>query len=194
MGEGKNCEAWLCDLIEGVSSEELTKVLITLWFLWKERNNHLFNNPKLEEWEIVAKAQNYLEEYIEQQNRRNPGPPLSRARARTRCPLERTLKLNTDATILGEEGTGYGMILRDSAGNFLMGATHRTKTRWPIEMAEAQAMVWGLKLTREHYSLLLLMETDCQTLIQKLNRREATKLEVGLFVTRSVRLQRRMEV
>ncbi|CAL1371255.1 unnamed protein product [Linum trigynum] len=129
MGEGKNCEAWLCDLIEEANKEKLTKVLITLWFLRKERNNHLFNNPKLEEWEIVGKAQNYLEDYAAQQVQGSPGPLVPRTRARSiwEPPPARVFKLNTDATVLGEEGTDYGMVLRDSGGNFIMGATHRTK-------------------------------------------------------------------
>ncbi|CAL1371746.1 unnamed protein product [Linum trigynum] len=183
MGEGKNCETWLCDLIEGGSTEELLQVLMTLLFLWKERNNHLSSNPKLEEWEIVSKALNYLEEYKAQQRQGGSGTPSSRPRARSKWepPPDGLLKLNTDAAIQGEEGAGYEMILRDNSGNFLMGATYRTRRRWPIEMAEAQAMLWGLKLTRANYSQPLLLESDCQSVIQKLNRREATEMEVGMI-------------
>ncbi|CAL1413794.1 unnamed protein product [Linum trigynum] len=79
------------------------------------------------------------------------------------------------------EGTGYGMVLRDCSGNFLMGATYRTKRRWPIEMAEAQAMRWGLKLTRLYFSQPLLLESDFQSVIHKLNRRDATEMEVGMI-------------
>ncbi|CAL1360945.1 unnamed protein product [Linum trigynum] len=182
-GERKSCETWLCDLLEETNKEELTKVLITLWFLWKERNNHFFNNPKLEEWEIVGRAHNYLEEYAEHQAKGNPGIPAPRARSRVSWepPPVGVLKLNTDAAILGEKGTGYGMVLRDWNGNFIMGATHRTRVRWPVELAEAKAMLWGLQLARTHQTQSMLLESDCQTLIQKLNRRETTDMEVAMI-------------
>ncbi|CAL1373665.1 unnamed protein product [Linum trigynum] len=48
-------------------------------------------------------------------------------------------------------------------------------------MAEAQAMRWGLKLTRLYFSQPLLLESDCQSVIHKLNRRDATEMEVGMI-------------
>ncbi|CAL1378571.1 unnamed protein product [Linum trigynum] len=60
-GEEKSSEEWLCELIEKVSDEELCAVVMALWFLWKERINHMFNNKKLEE--VITRLHAYLEEF-----------------------------------------------------------------------------------------------------------------------------------
>ncbi|CAL1357193.1 unnamed protein product [Linum trigynum] len=45
-------------------------------------------------------------------------------------------------------------------------------------MAEAQAMMWGLKLAMANHFHPMLIESDCQSLIHKLERPDTMNLEI----------------
>ncbi|CAL1377935.1 unnamed protein product [Linum trigynum] len=176
MGEDRSCADWLCEVLENGKDEEICEFLITIWFLWKERNNHLFNNQKLEEWEVVERAQNYLEEFRRVQG---PAPPSIRHSQTYKWERpEEGLKANVDACILKEGGTRFGLVVRNGDGGFVMAAVSRTRIKWRPEMAEPQAFLWGLKLVKQHNLFPVMMETDCQSLMFKLQGKEKINLEI----------------
>ncbi|CAL1405401.1 unnamed protein product [Linum trigynum] len=111
MGEEQSCANWIFELLEKAMDEEICKFLVTLWFLWKERNNHQFNNQKLEEWEVVERAQSYLDEYRRAQES-DLLPAVPRRRYRWEKPMA-GFKANVDASILKDGGTGFGLVIRD---------------------------------------------------------------------------------
>ncbi|CAL1400623.1 unnamed protein product [Linum trigynum] len=135
MGEDQNCVSWICELLDQAKDEEICEFLITVWFIWKERNNHQFNNRKLEEWEVVERAQLYLEEYRRAQDR-----DLQPARSNRRYKWEKPTmgyKANVDASVLKNGGTGVGMVVRDKERKFVMAVVRRTRVTWQPEIAEA---------------------------------------------------------
>ncbi|CAL1413544.1 unnamed protein product [Linum trigynum] len=87
--------------------------------------------------------------------------------------------MNTDAAVLGEEGTGFEMVIRNGDGTFQMVVVHRTRKKWPPETAEALVVLRGLKLAKSHHFVPLIVETDCKSLVQKLDRRDSTAWEIG---------------
>ncbi|CAL1398352.1 unnamed protein product [Linum trigynum] len=54
-GEGLSGCDWFFRVFNTHSNEDLQKFCAILWFIWKERCNHMFNNHKLEE-EIIPNA------------------------------------------------------------------------------------------------------------------------------------------
>lgn len=73
-------------------------------------------------------------------------------------------KVNVDAGVLGEIGSGIGLEVRDSA---LWGcAAHQFVERWEPNIAEAKAIFWGLKVSMELGLQKVEMECDCLQIIQ----------------------------
>ncbi|CAL1408676.1 unnamed protein product [Linum trigynum] len=180
-GEEKSSEEWLCDLIDKVSDDELCSMVMALWFLWKERNNKLFNNSKLEESEVIARAEAYLKEFRSGVKSASPAR-ATRQEARWEKLKKDHLKANVDATKMKEGGTGLGLVVRDDEGRLILAAVRRTRVDWEPEMAEAQAVLWDLDLLHIHASQPTLIESDCQSLIQKLDRRGYIETELGVIV------------
>ncbi|CAL1356020.1 unnamed protein product [Linum trigynum] len=131
--------------MENSTDEELGSFVTALWFRWKERNNHLFNNPKLELWEIIARSEQYMEAYITTQVKNTN--LVTKMEYKWEKPRADSFKVNVDAAILKEEGTGFGLVGRDGAMIFIMTATHQTRTAWSPELAEAKAIFWALNLS-----------------------------------------------
>ncbi|CAL1359181.1 unnamed protein product [Linum trigynum] len=82
-----------------------------LWTMSNERNNHLFNNNKVKEWEIVQKALNYWEEFTDH-HRQATVEKVEEIRTWKRPPPG-WVKFNMDAAVLKEGGTGLGVVARD---------------------------------------------------------------------------------
>ncbi|CAL1357172.1 unnamed protein product [Linum trigynum] len=88
-------------------------------------------------------------------------------------------KANVDASVLKNGGTGVGMVVRDKEGKFVMAAVRRTRVTWQPEIAEAEALLWGLKLIQQHQLYPAMMEMDCLSLIYKLQGKDEINLEIG---------------
>ncbi|CAL1412090.1 unnamed protein product [Linum trigynum] len=180
-GAEKSSEEWLCDLIGKVSDDELCSVVMALWFIWKERNNQYFNNPKMEENEVMARAEAYLDEFRLGVAVEGPAR-VPRREVRWEKPERNLLKANVDASKLKEGGTGLGLVVRDEEGRVALAAARRTRVDWEPEMAEAHAILWALDLLQTHAPRPTLIESDCKSLIQKLDRQGNIETELGVIV------------
>ncbi|CAL1377049.1 unnamed protein product [Linum trigynum] len=78
------------------------------------------------------------------------------------------------------EGTGLGLVVRDETGKFLLAAVRRERNQWQPELAELRGLEFGLQMVEMHCFSLAIVESDCQTTIQKLKGEEDSRLEVGL--------------
>lgn len=55
------------------------------------------------------------------------------------------LKINVDARWSGEQGQGYGLVVRDHDGECAYAATSYSTVRMPALIAEAQAVRWAIQ-------------------------------------------------
>ncbi|CAL1383751.1 unnamed protein product [Linum trigynum] len=157
----------------------LGEFLVALWYIWDQRNCHLWNKKKLEEWEILPRASNWLKDYLEKQS-----SPRLMARNEVqgwKPPQSAPVKINVDAACISDRGTGWGAVIRDGEGRFLFAGVRRSRTQWNPEEAEAMAIGFGLDLARRFGILEMEMESDCQGIIQQLQREEDRETESGLI-------------
>ncbi|CAL1390709.1 unnamed protein product [Linum trigynum] len=186
MGEGRTCMEWLREVWSISSLDQIQQFSVILWNLWKERCNHLFNNRKIDEDQIIPEAIGWLQAFLEAQD-----PPISSYVAQNQQrsssassgwipPPEGTFKLNSDAGVLNQTGVGFGCVIRDWEGKFcgVMAKKERGSCR-PIE-AEAKAIVMGLCEANRRGLGPLMVESDCQLLIGKLENGETNFSELGV--------------
>ncbi|CAL1401347.1 unnamed protein product [Linum trigynum] len=138
-----------------------------LWYLWKERNAHLFNGAKLPEEEISMRAKLLLEDYKQNQQRKKEHSPQP-VRQGWRKPADGETSVFTDAGILADGGAGLGVVIRDSEGRFIMAAAKRILGRWEAEVAEAMAAEFGVQLGVQFRLPNVKVETDCLSIVHKL--------------------------
>ena len=73
-------------------------------------------------------------------------------------PLHDTVKLNTDAALLGNEAI-LAVVARDDSGVIIMAATKKMFTEDPA-VAEASTMLWALQLAESHHFQHCIIEGD----------------------------------
>ncbi|CAL1414842.1 unnamed protein product [Linum trigynum] len=165
-------------LQETESDEKIAQFLAALWFIWGERNSQCWNTKKLEEFEIMGKAERWLNEYLEYQQQGLEVTP--RQVARWKPPETADFKINVDAATLTGAGTGLGVVVRDRNGGFCCAVIKRTRIQWPAELAELQAIKLGLEIAREKDFVTGEIESDCLRAVQQIGREEMSMTEEGV--------------
>ncbi|CAL1396417.1 unnamed protein product [Linum trigynum] len=141
----------------------------------------------MEEEEIIHRALGWLSFFLA--GHETPGP-YSLAGPVFACtvqdcrwapPPEGVFKLNSDAGVIQDWGIGLGCIIRDSRGNFVgaMAKKERGVCR-PIE-AESKALVLGLREANRRLLSPLIVETDCQVLVNLLKKGEEDFTDLSLW-------------
>lgn len=73
----------------------------------------------------------------------------------TRCVISRAgwcrpragfVRINTDALVMGADGVGLRMVIRDREGQVVMLAVQRVTTRWSVTMDKAATVRFGLQV------------------------------------------------
>ncbi|CAL1398314.1 unnamed protein product [Linum trigynum] len=196
LGEGKSSYEWLKEVWGKCPNDLIQKFSVVLWYLWKERCNHLFNNAKIDEEMVIPKALGWLQSFLDA----HPPPPISgddsqidRREGWTPPPIG-VFKMNSDAGLLGQQGVGFGCVIRDSSGNFC-GATAKKERGIcrPIE-AEAKAIIMGIREANRRGLSPFIVETDCLRLIHKLEKEENDTTELGIWCEEIKKLAKANEV
>ncbi|XP_021774242.1 uncharacterized protein LOC110738174 [Chenopodium quinoa] len=91
--------------------------------------------------------------------------PVSWTRPELGC-----IKLNVDAGLLGDVGSGFGAVARDCEGNVLGCAAYQCKETWEAKIAEAKVIVLGMNWAIEMGFKNVVVESDCLQLIQALRK------------------------
>jgi ribonuclease HI len=97
--------------------------------------------------------------------------PPPRGWVKLNTPPRGWVKLNTDAAFCHETGAaGTGIIIRDAEGSVLLAAWRALRGCGSPEQAEAEACLEGLRLTAEWIRQPTWVETDCQNLVNDIQR------------------------
>ncbi|CAL1389906.1 unnamed protein product [Linum trigynum] len=179
-GKDLTCEEWMVALqeTETESDEQIVLFLAALWFIWGERNSQCWNKKKLEEFKIMGKAERWLDEYLEYQQKGSETAP--RHVARWKPPDIAAFKINVDAATFAGAGTGLGIVVRDRNEGFCCAAVRRTRIQWPAELAELQAIKFGLEIAMEKGFVPGEMDSDCLRAVQQIEKEEMSMLEEGV--------------
>ncbi|XP_021715174.1 uncharacterized protein LOC110683133 [Chenopodium quinoa] len=93
-----------------------------------------------------------------------------------------TIKINTDVSLLNDGWVGLGVVARDDQGVVLFAATRRIRAWWSIEVAEAKAIVWAIRLGLRYGCTNAIIESDCQTIISRLSKEAHYNTELDLVL------------
>ncbi|KAJ8449481.1 hypothetical protein Cgig2_002278 [Carnegiea gigantea] len=91
------------------------------------------------------------------------------------------LKLNMDACRLGEGSFGWGFVLRDHLGVIVMAGSYQWVWFQGAELEETRACLFALNQVQRHGHDRLIVESDCLSLVSKLQKKEAANNSLGHF-------------
>ncbi|XP_021716702.1 uncharacterized protein LOC110684567 isoform X2 [Chenopodium quinoa] len=86
-------------------------------------------------------------------------------------PAAGSFKVNTDAGCMRGLGAGLGDVLRDDQGAVCVCIVSQSPDNWEPNIAEARAVLEGMKLAKSYGVQYLIVESDCLAIIQALRDR-----------------------
>ena len=91
-------------------------------------------------------------------------------------PPKNVFKVNVDATINSKsQMAGLGAVIRDLENKFVVAGIMQTGMKEQVSYAEAEAIVWGLKLARRAALSTLIIELDCLEVVELVNNTKSNK-------------------
>ena len=162
---------WLLARATSMQPDMFAKLLVTLWNLWKNRNNALWRNQRQNSIQLVSSAMAWYEDYTKFNSSSPKEEPVrSNRRQVWSTPDTGTLKLNVDGSFVapGVYG-GAGGVLRDDQGQFIAGFAHRLDFIFSALHAELLAMRYGLDLLHTMGISKAIIESDYLAAVQVVN-------------------------
>ncbi|XP_074284170.1 uncharacterized protein LOC141608725 [Silene latifolia] len=81
------------------------------------------------------------------------------------------VKLNVDVCVRDEEGLGLGVVCRNDRGMIRWAITVQRREWLEPREVESKAMLMGLKETARRGHMRIVMESDCQVLVEAVKHR-----------------------
>ncbi|CAL1370925.1 unnamed protein product [Linum trigynum] len=178
MRGSDDCLEWVSKVARTAKDEEFAEWSVLLWYLWKERNAHLFNRAKLPEEEIAMRAQAFLNDYRQYQEVLQEGNAPAMIQGWKR-PNPGMIKVNVDLGVV-DGGMGLVVVIRNAGGSFVLAAAKMIRDRRDPKMGEALAGEFGLMLVRQHQLGIPILETDCLNFVSRLSMADHVHTELGV--------------
>ncbi|XP_010687191.1 uncharacterized protein LOC104901327 [Beta vulgaris subsp. vulgaris] len=165
----------MCEVIERWARlEEKVRIkgAFLLWSMWGERNNKVFNDKTTPHQVLLSRVARYVDEqgkYAQTIYMRKPSEPAGSSK-RWCVPPDGLYKINVDVSLAVEGWIGLGVIARNHEGGVLFTTTRRVRAHWTPEIAEAKAIEWGVRLGRRFGLQDIILESDCQSVINRLSK------------------------
>ncbi|KAK6136178.1 hypothetical protein DH2020_030069 [Rehmannia glutinosa] len=152
-----------------------------LWALWRARNVLIFQGKEMSHMQCFDIALRCLNDFQSNKLRGRKQPAMPQQMDWT-PPPEGHFKINTDASVMKNEGTGLGAVLRDHAGNILHTRSEHLTVDYSVEIAEALACRKGLLLARDLHLDHIQLETDCMKVVQAHNSHQSDLSYFGTII------------
>jgi hypothetical protein len=176
---------WLFDFLGRASDLQATTLTVGFWHIWEARNEARNSDVKPDPCRTRRKILAYID--LIKQNLFKPVSEhrcasISAATTWTPPPPD-TVLVSSDAAIFKEAGCrGAGVILRDHHGAFVVGCRQHVVGLSSPELAEAVALRRAVQLARDEGMDKVIFETDCLSLVQRLNSSTMDRSAVGMLV------------
>ncbi|XP_074300253.1 uncharacterized protein LOC141631488 [Silene latifolia] len=156
--------------------DDLGKRLVVLWACWNGRNEDYYGEERLygcsvsdKARGIVNKAVCYWEAWKKVQLSRETGGRVVREEmVKWKPPARSVWKINVDAAVLGDMGSGFGLVIRDADGKVERMGVLQVLEAWSPKIAEAKAAEFGLLTARQMGLENVVLESDSLLLITML--------------------------
>jgi hypothetical protein len=129
---------WVTYSINHLKEENITHLAAIIYGIWFARNQQVFEDKDIEEWDTIGKASQSITDYQQATSREGPRQPNNRSQRpnshyqqtanstrihRWSKPEEGTIKINCDANLTRLDRWGLGTTCRDSNGELVAAAT-----------------------------------------------------------------------
>ncbi|RYQ92149.1 hypothetical protein Ahy_B09g098304 [Arachis hypogaea] len=175
---------WIWDTVQKIRRETgkdqeriLCKLGCVCWYIWKTRNQYIFQQATINPKQAIINAEQLAAEYhnttsgSSTQHNSSKGRIGDKKRVTWRPPPQDRLKVNTDAAFQKDTGkAASGVVIRNWQGKFITGTTTKFTTT-SATAAEAQAYREALILIKNLQIENCIIETDCLQLVQVVKAR-----------------------
>ncbi|XP_024177882.1 uncharacterized protein LOC112183776 [Rosa chinensis] len=157
-------QEWLTGVVNRFTKEELCKILMLIWGIWKSRNSQVWEQKGRHASETCFLTLGWYEEF----KKHNVSSLVRQARSiRWKAPNPGKVKINVDGAYQVESRRGgVGCVIRDSDGSFVARqARPYTLLTSPFHV-ELLALRDGLFLAQTLQQDEVIFESDCALLVQ----------------------------
>ena len=176
---------WLFDFLDGAKDYEATALTITIWHIWEARNAVRNGENMMHPRSIAERAIAYTEMFMLHTTKQ----PTTQ-RCESNCSVPRWtpppigwLMVNVDAAVFkNPPRIGVGAVIRDHTGAFKMAFCKLLHTIYDPEMAEAMAIRCAIVSTKEKDLQNIIVASDCQNIIKKIQAPVMDRSKVGAIV------------
>jgi len=97
-------------------------------------------------------------------------------------------KVNVDDSTRRDAREGVGVVVRDSKGNITAAACRSFKANWEVEIVEAYAVFFGLRICWQARLRMMELETDSKQAVDALNGRTELLNYTSIFIHDAITL------
>ncbi|XP_024164256.1 uncharacterized protein LOC112171284 [Rosa chinensis] len=152
---------WLRFCAKELSIKELGDLMYLLWGIWKERNCRVWEAKRTPACDVLIRSMSRLHDYRFHNSKLRSEATRCLRVEKWKPPSIGTLKVNIDGSFY--ESTrqgGFGFVIRDSDGQFIVGGGGPLSQLLSPEHAELSAFQAALDYIMEHDMQQVVVETD----------------------------------
>ncbi|XP_074313724.1 uncharacterized protein LOC141648916 [Silene latifolia] len=175
---------WVEVELRRMGMEERVLFMTTCWVIWEQRNKLLFDNGLWTGERVVRRIMDVvweMESLKEDEAVMERGRGDSTAVGRWGKPSEGLWKVNVDAGVKEGMGVGLGAVCRDGDGRVAWAVAVQTAGTCCVQMAEAEAILLGLKEARCVGMRSVVIESDCLNVVNALKERKRGRSDIFLI-------------
>ncbi|XP_074313730.1 uncharacterized protein LOC141648922 [Silene latifolia] len=198
MTRDMNLREWIEEVIRALDQYERVIFMTGCWAIWERRNKAIFEDEEWRSGWVIKRVRNLIVEMEgdgEERGRMGdeslvlgltgPGEGITTGRGEVvqngwRCPGVGVVKINVDASLLKDIGVGWGLVCRGEDGMAKWTCAIQVQEKWEPEFAEAMAILHGLIEARRAGEQKIIIETDCQRVINAVKSRKRDRSDISL--------------
>ncbi|XP_073024431.1 uncharacterized protein [Primulina eburnea] len=178
---------WLFESLNKFPKAALTVLSATLWSIWRYRNEKLWNGVSRPPQITVSLGHDMVWNWTQTHKTYTRGQaPSSRRDTDDRWtkPLDPYVKCNVDAAMFHEhQAVGFGAVVRDSTGEFMVSKTSVKYGMCDVKEAEALALFDAIAWTISVELQDIIFETDSLTVLKAITSKNADHTEFGSIIS-----------
>ncbi|KAK9986551.1 hypothetical protein SO802_031502 [Lithocarpus litseifolius] len=162
-----------------LTREELEAFLVQCWLIWNQRNSVLHGGTLQDPTQLVQRAADVLEEYIEAQGQLVIPSHVEQAQ-RWEPPTGYFYKINVDAAVFAEmNASGFGVVVRNERAEVLASLVAKGPPVQNSEEAELLACRKALEFAVDAGFMDVVLEGDSLNVMQAISTGRANRSRLG---------------